>query len=137
MCVAILNCIKVCSLGRNVLSLIYYACLSYSWFMILLTVSFYIQMSVLSPYLLWSVPTLYALASRVPISFSRLYRSRRASTINRTPPGANISTPTTANANDQPMLLCSQLGIQSRPSPRAPNVITAINPQMAATNKHF
>lgn len=51
--------------------------------------------------------------------------------MNNAPLGKSTQTPTHAQAYAHPILLCSQLGIQSRPSPRAPKVMTAINPNNA------
>lgn len=73
---------------------------------------------------------LTALASRVAISLSCLYFSRLASDKYKTPLGNSKQTPTQAKANDHPMSLCSQCGIQSLPSPRAPNMLTAIIPNI-------
>lgn len=59
----------------------------------------------------------------------------RPSIKNRIPAAIRMKLPTTAKAKDQPMSLCSQLGIQSRPSPLAPNIITAITPHTPAKVK--
>lgn len=52
--------------------------------------------------------------------------------MNRIPLGNKVQTPIQAQANAHPISLCSQSGIQSRPSPRAPNILTAIRPNIAA-----
>ena len=62
----------------------------------------------------------------------RLYLALLASIKKSAPAGNNANDPMTAKANDQLKSLCSQLGIQSRLSPLAPNISTETIPKNPA-----